>query len=210
MISAEARPWSLDVPVRQEYLVFGSPQILEPEIEEAGIKPPRVAVNARDTPGNYPKLYNVSTGKPDELFAYGGYVSEEGGAYVAKLDARSLTEIWRAEIRLPDHWNYPGAMAVLDDGNAYAWIAIARLDPPVVALPAVAPAVRAEKLRNAAQLAAEPHEERLERERHRELELLGLAPGGPDDLAGALRILEPLDPLVHDVDSARQCTYVGW
>lgn len=81
---------------------------------------PRVALNARYTSGNYPKLYNVSTGKPNELFAYGGYVSEEGGAFVAKLDARSLTEVWRAEIRLPHHWNYPGAMAVLDDGNAYA------------------------------------------------------------------------------------------
>lgn len=81
---------------------------------------PQVALNARYTSGNYTKLYNVSTGRPNELFAYGGYVSEEGGAFVAKLDAGSLTEIWRAEMRLPDHWNYPGAMAVLDDGNAYA------------------------------------------------------------------------------------------
>ena len=81
---------------------------------------PQVALNARYTSGNYPKLYNVSTGRPNELFAYGGYVSEKGGAYVAKLDADSLTEIWRAEMRLPDHWNYPGAMGVLDDGNAYA------------------------------------------------------------------------------------------
>lgn len=81
---------------------------------------PRVALNARYTSGNYPKLYNVSTGGPNELFAYGGYVSEEGGAFVARLDADSLVEIWRAEMRLPDHWNYPGAMAVLDDGNAYA------------------------------------------------------------------------------------------
>lgn len=81
---------------------------------------PQVALNARYTSGNYPKLYNVSTGRPEELFAYGGYVSEEGGAFVAKLDAGSLTELWRAEMRLPDHWNYPGAMAVLGDGNAYA------------------------------------------------------------------------------------------
>ena len=33
---------------------------------------PRVALNARYTSGNYPKLYNVSTGGPNELFAYGG------------------------------------------------------------------------------------------------------------------------------------------
>jgi len=81
---------------------------------------PRVALNARYTSGNYPKLYNVSTGRPAELFAYGGYVSQEGGAFVAKLDAQSLVELWRVEMKLPDHWNYPGAMGVLDDGNAYA------------------------------------------------------------------------------------------
>ncbi len=86
--------------------------------EIAGASP--VALNARYTSGNYSKLYNVSTGAGGELFAYGGYVSENGGAYVAKLDAQSLAESWRATLRLPDHWNYPGAMAVLEDGNAYA------------------------------------------------------------------------------------------
>src|SRR5262245_46197574 len=30
----EARPWSIDKPVRQSYLVFGSLQLLDPEIEE--------------------------------------------------------------------------------------------------------------------------------------------------------------------------------
>jgi hypothetical protein len=79
-----------------------------------------VVLNARYTSGSYSKLYNVSTRNPDELFAYGGYVSEQGGAYVAKLDADSLAEVWRAPLRLPDHWNYPGAMAVLGDGNVYA------------------------------------------------------------------------------------------
>jgi dTDP-4-amino-4,6-dideoxygalactose transaminase len=33
-MSAEPRPWSPDAPVRERYLVFGSPQILEPEIDE--------------------------------------------------------------------------------------------------------------------------------------------------------------------------------
>lgn len=79
-----------------------------------------VVLNARSTSGHYPKLYNVSTGTGGALFAYGGYVSEPGGAYVAKLDAASLAETWRVPLRLPDHWNYPGAMAVLDDGNVYA------------------------------------------------------------------------------------------
>ena len=80
----------------------------------------RVTVNARYTSSNYPNLYNVSTGNRDELFAYGGYVSEGDGAYVAKLDASSLAEVWRTSLTLPHHWNYPGVMAVLPDGNAYA------------------------------------------------------------------------------------------
>jgi hypothetical protein len=80
----------------------------------------QVALNARYTSGHYPKLYNVSTRNRNELFAYGGYVSENDGAYVAKLDANSLAEAWRVPLTLPHHWNYPGAMAVLGDGNVYA------------------------------------------------------------------------------------------
>lgn len=90
-----------------------------PAVEEtAGSK--QVALNARYTSGSYPQLYNVSTRDRGELFAYGGYVSESGGAYVAKLDAGSLAEVWRTHLRLPHHWNYPGAMAVLGDGHVYA------------------------------------------------------------------------------------------
>ena len=29
-----ARPWVLDRPIRRDYLVYGSPQILQPEIDE--------------------------------------------------------------------------------------------------------------------------------------------------------------------------------
>jgi hypothetical protein len=79
-----------------------------------------VALNARYTSSHYAKLYNVSTRNANELFAYGGYVSEQGGAYVAKLDAATFAEAWRTPLRLPHHWNYPGAMAVLDDGNVWA------------------------------------------------------------------------------------------
>lgn len=31
---------------------------------------------------------------------------------MAKLDADSLVEVWRTHLRLPHHWNYPGAMSV--------------------------------------------------------------------------------------------------
>src|SRR3989454_5876659 len=34
MNKTEARSWSVDKPVRESYLIFGSPQLLEPEIEE--------------------------------------------------------------------------------------------------------------------------------------------------------------------------------
>jgi dTDP-4-amino-4,6-dideoxygalactose transaminase len=34
MIATGVRPWSVDKPIREHYLVFGSPQILEPEIDE--------------------------------------------------------------------------------------------------------------------------------------------------------------------------------
>src|SRR5260370_14920068 len=34
MILTATRSWSIDQPVRENYLVFGSPQILEPEIDE--------------------------------------------------------------------------------------------------------------------------------------------------------------------------------
>ena len=34
MNQRKARSWSVDKPVREDYLIFGSPQILEPEIEE--------------------------------------------------------------------------------------------------------------------------------------------------------------------------------
>ena len=34
MSGAQVRPWVVDRPVRDGYLIFGSPQILEPEIDE--------------------------------------------------------------------------------------------------------------------------------------------------------------------------------
>src|SRR6516225_1584510 len=34
MTTTLTRPWSVNSPVRETYLIFGSPQLLEPEIEE--------------------------------------------------------------------------------------------------------------------------------------------------------------------------------
>ncbi|HEX2081045.1 MAG TPA: hypothetical protein VHG08_25310 [Longimicrobium sp.] len=80
----------------------------------------KVELEVRVAPREYPSLYNVATREPDELFAYGGYVSQGAGAYVARLDPATLEEVWRRHIHLPHHWNYPGVAAVLGDGFVYA------------------------------------------------------------------------------------------
>ncbi|HKP76030.1 MAG TPA: hypothetical protein VJT67_10840 [Longimicrobiaceae bacterium] len=86
--------------------------------ETAGAE--RVEIEARVAPREYSTLYNVATRDPGELFAYGGFVSQGAGAYLAKLDPATLEEVWRRHIHLPHHWNYPGVAAVLADGFVYA------------------------------------------------------------------------------------------
>src|SRR5215467_15771182 len=48
-----------------------------------------VSFNIRYSAPHYKILYNVATRRRDEIFAYGGFVNEGLGAYVAKLDAQS-------------------------------------------------------------------------------------------------------------------------
>ncbi len=90
-----------------------------------------VRLVARVAPHEYPAPYNVATREANELFAYGGLVSQGAGAYVAKLDPATLEEAWRRHLHLPHHWNYPGVAAVLADGFVYAVAGnvLARFDP---------------------------------------------------------------------------------
>ena len=81
---------------------------------------PLVSFNIRYSTPRFPSLYNVATRRRGEIFAYGGVVSQDLGAYVAKLNAETFEEMWRTHIHIPGHWNYPGVGAVLGDGHVYA------------------------------------------------------------------------------------------
>src|SRR5215467_14567549 len=81
---------------------------------------PLVSFNIRYSTPRFPSLYNVATRRRGEIFAYGGVVSQDLGAYVAKLNAETFEEMWRTHIHIPGHWNYPGVGTVLGDGHVYA------------------------------------------------------------------------------------------
>ncbi|HWA89759.1 MAG TPA: hypothetical protein VG889_06980 [Rhizomicrobium sp.] len=86
----------------------------------AGLGPATVAT--RDASGTYYAPYNVVTRERDELFVYGGYVNVDDGAYVAKLDATSLNETWRVNLKVAkkDWFEWPGVAGVLGNGFVYA------------------------------------------------------------------------------------------
>jgi hypothetical protein len=77
-------------------------------------------INSRVAPGSYPNLYNISTREQNELFLYGGYPGL-GGAYIAKLNADTLEEAWRATVTIPStQWSFVGAMGILGNGYVYS------------------------------------------------------------------------------------------
>src|ERR1700742_4609576 len=80
------------------------------------------AVSTRDAPGTYYAPYNVVTRERDELYVYGGYVNVDAGAYVAKLDAATLEETWRTNLKVAvqDYFEWPGVAGVLGNGFVYA------------------------------------------------------------------------------------------
>lgn len=85
--------------------------------------PPGDAVAAVRAVGDYATPYTIATRDRDELVVYGYDSDAEEGAYVALLDARTLTERWR--VAVPDRspsgqWSYPGVAAVLGDGAVVA------------------------------------------------------------------------------------------
>lgn len=104
-------------------------------------EPDRNTVVVRTTPQRYPGPYNLVTREADELFVYSGsYGGVEGatGPVVARLDPRTLEEVWRTTVSVvePGGWNYPGALGVHGNGDLYvvAANAITRLDPETGAI----------------------------------------------------------------------------
>lgn len=86
--------------------------------------------------GLYPSIYNIVTREEGELFAYGGSYGDQPdstGAFIARLDTETYTEVWRTVLINTDEtgdWNYPGVVSVLGNGDLYVIYGyqIARLD----------------------------------------------------------------------------------
>jgi hypothetical protein len=82
-------------------------------------------ITARSSGSVYPTPYNVVYLGPGEIFVYGGgYGDVPGGtgAFVAKVDAKSLEPIWTTTLINTvetNEWNYPGALSALRDGYLY-------------------------------------------------------------------------------------------
>ena len=100
-------------------------------------------VRAR-TVGGLPGVYNVVTRNRDELFVLGGTQSTDRcaadspacamGPYVAKLDARTLSILWRTRIHNAAEngdWDYPGAIGIHANGFVYVvnGYTMAKLEP---------------------------------------------------------------------------------
>jgi hypothetical protein len=75
--------------------------------------------------GTYPSGYNMSYLNADAAFIQGGsYGNVEGsiGPYVAKVDPKTLQPAWYTQLvntKKADEWDYPGAMAIENDGYIY-------------------------------------------------------------------------------------------
>jgi hypothetical protein len=79
----------------------------------------------RSGKGAYPSVYNMSYLNANAAFIQGGsYGDDKGsiGPFVAKVDPKTLKPVWYTQLRntVQTHeWDYPGAMAIENDGNIY-------------------------------------------------------------------------------------------
>jgi hypothetical protein len=86
--------------------------------------PNRVAL-LRSDDGAYPSGYNMSYLDEHSAFIQGGSygnVENSIGPYVAKVDPTTLEPIWYTQLVNTvetGEWDYPGAMAIMDDGYIY-------------------------------------------------------------------------------------------
>lgn len=101
--------------------------------ELTGVRSPEIA--SRSSAASFATPYISATRNRGELFVY-GYRRNPAteGAFVAKVDPRTLEEEWRTPILDPeptDGWSYPGVMAIHGNGFIYADYAsvIVKIDP---------------------------------------------------------------------------------
>ena len=87
-------------------------------------KPNTVAV-VRSAQGAYPSGYNMSYLNPNAAFIQGGSygdVENSIGPFVAKVDPDTLATLWYTQMLNTvetGEWDYPGAMAIENDGYIY-------------------------------------------------------------------------------------------
>ncbi|MFN8111638.1 MAG: hypothetical protein U0R51_00410 [Solirubrobacterales bacterium] len=101
--------------------------------ELTGVRSPEIA--ARSSAADFSTPYISATRNRGELFVY-GYRRNPAteGAFVAKVDPKTLEEEWRTPIldtSPADGWSYPGVMAIHGNGYVYADYAsvIVKIDP---------------------------------------------------------------------------------
>jgi hypothetical protein len=79
----------------------------------------------RSGKGAYPSGYNMSYLNAKAAFIQGGSygdVKNSIGPFVAKVDPKTLKPVWYTQLRntvQTDEWDYPGAMAIMNDGFIY-------------------------------------------------------------------------------------------
>ena len=77
----------------------------------------------------YPSGYNMSYLDENRAFIQGGSYGDVHGSigpFVAKVNPQTLERVWYTQLRItkspeqqPPEWDYPGAMAILNDGYIY-------------------------------------------------------------------------------------------
>lgn len=83
------------------------------------------AVTTLKTHTGYPSAWNITYLDADNAFVYGGGSGDEVGSvggYVAKFNPQTLEPIWFDQLIDAvnnGEWNYPGTLAILDDGFLY-------------------------------------------------------------------------------------------
>ncbi len=97
-----------------------------PEAEFHGsLNGPDTVTAVHSAEGAYPSGYNMSYLNEAEAFIQGGsYGDVQGsiGPFVAKVDPQTIAPVWFTQLvntEQTQEWDYPGAMAILNDGYIY-------------------------------------------------------------------------------------------